>query len=83
MADLASARAKLRAQLDWRGPNGKAQGVLTLTRDEAEAILAGPTDPVTVLDEIGRLALVVPKEAIEKYVADGGMKFDLKRAEQC
>jgi len=31
-------RANLSTQLDWRGPNGKAQGVLTLTRTEAEAV---------------------------------------------
>jgi hypothetical protein len=36
---LTEARASLRKQLDWRGPNGRPQGVLTLTREQAEAIL--------------------------------------------
>jgi hypothetical protein len=36
---LTEARASLRKQLDWRGPNGRPQGILTLTREQAEAIL--------------------------------------------
>ncbi len=41
---LLEAHVSLRKQLDWRGPNGKTQGLLTLTRAEAEAILASSTD---------------------------------------
>jgi hypothetical protein len=74
MSALDQARAKLREQLDWRGPNGKAQGIVTLTRDQAEAILAGPTEPAAVLDEIGRLALLVNKAEVEAYAEAGGMK---------
>lgn len=33
------ALAKLREQLEWRGPNGKPQGILTLTREEAQALV--------------------------------------------
>jgi hypothetical protein len=62
---LMEARAKLREQLDWRGPNDRPQGILTLTRAEAEAILAGPTEPVAVLDEIMRLAALLSKEQVE------------------
>lgn len=29
---------KLRDQLDWRGPNGKSQSVVTLTRDQGEFV---------------------------------------------
>lgn len=64
---VAEARAKLRQQLDWRGPNGRPQGILTLTRAEAEAILAGPTEPVAVLDEIMRLAAMLTKEQVQGY----------------
>lgn len=71
---LAQARAKLREQLDWRGPGGRPMGIVTLTRAEAEAVLAGPTEPIAVLDEIGRLALCVSKEEIERYAEAGGMK---------
>ncbi len=71
---LEQARAKLREQLNWKGPNGKQQGILTLARNEAIAILAGPTEPVAVLDEIGRLALLVKKEEVEAYAETGGMK---------
>jgi hypothetical protein len=74
MTLLTQARANLRKQLDWRGPNSKAQGILTLARDQAEAVLAGPTDPVAVLDEIGRLALLVNKAEVEAYADAGGMK---------
>lgn len=70
---LELARAKLRQQLDWRGPSGRCLGILTLTRAEAEAILAGPVETILVLDEIGRLALSVSKEDVERYAADGGM----------
>jgi len=74
MSDLLTqARAKLREQLDWRGPNGKPQGIVTLTRDQAQAILAGPTEPIAVLDEIGRLAVRVSKEQVESYAEAGGM----------
>ncbi len=51
MSLLSEARAKLLQQLNWRGPNGKTQGVITLTRAEAEAVLAGLTEPIAVLDE--------------------------------
>jgi len=71
---LTEARTKLRDQLDWRGPSGKAQGIVTLTRDQAEAILAGPAGTVAVLDEIGRLALLVNKAEVEAYADAGGMK---------
>lgn len=30
---------KLQADFDWRGPSGKPQSILTLPRDDAEAIL--------------------------------------------
>lgn len=69
MSALAEARAKLREQLDWRGPNGRPQGILTLTRAEAEAILAGPTEPVAVLDEIMRLAALIKREDVSDYAA--------------
>jgi hypothetical protein len=32
--------ARLIEQLDWRGPNGKPQGTLTLTREQAAALVA-------------------------------------------
>ena len=76
MSELMKARAKLREQLDWRGPSGRAQGITTLTRAEAEAILEGPVKPLDVLDEIGRLALKIPKEEIERYAEEGGMNPD-------
>lgn len=74
MSMLAEARAKLREQLDWRGPGGRPQGILTLTRAEAEAVLAGPTEPVAVLDEIARLATLFTKEQVESYADASGMK---------
>lgn len=74
MSALAKARAKLREQLDWRGPGGRPQGILTLTRAEAEMLLAGPTDPVAVLDEIARLATLLTKEQVGSYGEAGGMK---------
>lgn len=33
-----------------------------------------PADPIEVLDEIGRLALCVSKEEVERYAEAGGMK---------
>jgi len=67
-------RAKLREQLEWRGPGGRPQGILTLTRAEAEAVLARPVEPLDVLDEIGRLAASVSNEQIESYADAGGMR---------
>lgn len=49
MSAFDDARASLRKQLSWRGPSGLVQGIFTLTRDEAEALLAGPTEPAAVL----------------------------------
>ena len=40
--------------------------------------LLDETDPVAVLDEIGRLALLIPKEAIERYAEAGGMRIEIK-----
>lgn len=37
--EIADVLAKLRRDLDWRGPSGRAQGVLTLTRTEALLII--------------------------------------------
>lgn len=69
MRDLLNkAREHLRKQLY------ASDTLIALERDEAEAILAGPTDPVAVLDEIGRLALIVSKEQVESYAEAGGMK---------
>jgi hypothetical protein len=48
-------------------------GIVTLTRDQAVAILDGPTDPVAVLDEIARLAMSISRKEIEKYAEAGGM----------
>lgn len=67
MSLLAEARTSLREQLDWRGPNGRPQGILTLTREQAQVILAGPVEPIAVLDEIGLLALSVSKADVERY----------------
>ena len=53
---------------------------MLLTREQAEAILAGPTDPIAVLDEIGRLALLVNKAEVEAYAEAGGMKPTLATA---
>jgi hypothetical protein len=75
MSALANARAKLREQLDWRTPRGLPHdGPWALTRPEVQALLAGPTEPVAVLDEIGRLALLVKKDEVEAYADAGGMK---------
>jgi hypothetical protein len=75
MSALANARAKLREQLDWRTPRGLPHdGPWALTRPEVQALLAGPTEPVAVLDEIGRLALLVKKDEVEAYAEAGGMK---------
>ena len=37
-AALVDILAKLNEQLEWRGPQGKPIGVITLTRDEAGAV---------------------------------------------
>ena len=74
MTAYCESRAKLREQLEWRGPGGRPQGILTLTRAEAEAVLAGPVEPLDVLDEIGRLAASVSKEQVESYADAGGMR---------
>lgn len=46
----------LQEQLDWRGPNGKPQGIMTLPRDQAEAVfnvldllLTGRRDQIAAL----------------------------------
>lgn len=36
---LASAIKKLTDDLAWRGPNGRPQGNIVLTREQAEAVL--------------------------------------------
>lgn len=74
MTAYCESRAKLREQLEWRGPGGRPQGILTLTRAEAEAVLARPVEPLDVLDEIGRLAASVSNEQIESYADAGGMR---------
>jgi hypothetical protein len=45
---LTEARASLREQLDRHEPGGVPIRILTLTRDQAEAILAGPVEPIMV-----------------------------------
>jgi hypothetical protein len=55
MVTRAEAQAKIRADLDWRGPNDKAMRHVVLTREQAEALL-DPVDPLAVIDEIMRLA---------------------------
>lgn len=37
--DLAEALVKLKEGLDWRGPNGSEQRILTMHRDLAQAII--------------------------------------------
>lgn len=69
----AEARAKLREQLDWRD-DGDMHSEIVMTRAEAEAVLAGPTEPVAVLDEIARLATLITKEQVESYAEAGGMR---------
>lgn len=73
MSALTEARAKFREQLDWRD-NGDMHSEIVLTRAEAEAVLAGPTEPVAVLDEIARLATLLTKEQVDSYAEAGGMK---------
>ncbi len=68
---LAEARAEIREKLDW---DGSSQ--IVLSREHAEAILAGPTEPVAVLDEIMRLAAMLTKEQVQNYAEDGGMPSD-------
>jgi hypothetical protein len=51
----AEAQAKIRADLDWRGPNDKMQKTICLPRAGAEALL-DPTDTLAAIDEIMRLA---------------------------
>jgi hypothetical protein len=41
--------------------------------------LLDETDPVAVLNEIGRLALLIPQEAIQRYAKAGGMRLHAMR----
>jgi hypothetical protein len=40
-------------QLDWRGPTGKAQGHVVLTREQAEALVQLPRLLSLAIDEAG------------------------------
>lgn len=59
---LRAAHEALHKQLNWRGPNGRQQRILTLPREHAEAIL-NPT-PLDGIDEIMRIARTLSKADI-------------------
>ncbi len=43
----------IKQQLDWRGPSGKAQGHIVLTREQAEALAQLPQLLSLAIDEAG------------------------------
>ena len=51
---LAQARESLRRDLAWRGPQGRPQGIITLPRDQAAAVL-------NVLDALDKVFADVPR----------------------
>lgn len=89
---LAEARASLREQLNRSQPGGVPARILTLTREQAEVILAGPVEPSDILDEVRRLAASVSKDDVERWarkaedfrICTGGKRIPIgKRCPHC
>ena len=57
---------KMRADLEWRGPNDRVMGNICLPRDGAQALiqLLKPVSPLSTMDAIMRLATSLSREKV-------------------